>query len=172
MCIRDSYRGARILILDEPTAVLVPQEVDELFANLREAVQEGQTMSFISHHLDEVLAIADSITVMRRGRMVATVDPDDVDAKQLAELMVGSELPTPKTTGSTVTDVVELSIRGLEALSSDGRRVLDDVTFDIRQGEIVGIAGVEGNGQAELIDALMGIWTVSGGSIRFLSLIH
>jgi len=161
------YRGARILILDEPTAVLVPQEVDELFVNLREMVREGQTVIFISHHLDEVLAIADSITVMRGGRTVATVDPADVDAKQLAELMVGSELPTPETTESTVTDVVELSIRGIEALSDDGRRVLDGVTFDIRQGEIVGVAGVEGNGQAELIDALMGIRDVSGGSIRF-----
>ncbi|MCJ7781618.1 MAG: ATP-binding cassette domain-containing protein, partial [Acidimicrobiia bacterium] len=127
------YRGARILILDEPTAVLVPQEVDELFGSLRDLKEEGETVIFISHHLDEVLAIADSITVMRGGRTVATVSPDDVDAKQLAELMVGSELPTPETTESTVTDVVELSIRGLEALSDDGRTILDDVNFDIRQ---------------------------------------
>ncbi len=161
------FRGASILILDEPTAVLVPQEVDELFANLKGMVDEGHTIIFISHHLDEVLAIADSITVMRGGRTVATVDPEGIDAKQLAELMVGSELPTPETTESTVTDVVELSVRGVEALSPDGRTVLDDVTFDIRQGEIVGIAGVEGNGQAELIDALMGIRDVSSGSIRF-----
>jgi len=161
------YRGARILILDEPTAVLVPQEVDELFANLRVMVEQGQTVIFISHHLDEVLAIADSITVMRGGRTVATVSPEDVDAKQLAELMVGSELPTPETTASTVTDIVELSIRDVSALSSDGRNLLTDVSFDIRQGEIVGIAGVEGNGQAELIDALMGIHAVSSGSIWF-----
>jgi simple sugar transport system ATP-binding protein len=161
------FRGARILILDEPTAVLVPQEVDELFANLREMVNEGQTVIFISHHLDEVLAIADSITVMRGGRTVATVDPADVDAKQLAELMVGSELPTPETTASTVTETVELSVRDVSALSGDGRTVLDAVAFDIHQGEIVGIAGVEGNGQAELIDALMGIEAVSSGSIRF-----
>lgn len=161
------YRGARILILDEPTAVLVPQEVDELFDSLRDLKEEGETVIFISHHLDEVLAIADAITVMRGGRTVATVNPDDVDAKQLAELMVGSELPTPETTESTVTDVVELSIRGLEALSADGRTILDDVNFDIRQGEIVGIAGVEGNGQAELIDALMGIQAISSGSVEF-----
>ncbi|MEA2009193.1 MAG: ATP-binding cassette domain-containing protein, partial [Actinomycetota bacterium] len=141
------YRGAKILILDEPTAVLVPQEVDELFVSLRELKEEGETVIFISHHLDEVLEIADAITVMRGGRTVATVDPADVDAKQLAELMVGSELPTPETTESTVTDVVELSIRGLEALSDEGRPVLDDVSFDIHRGEIVGIAGVEGNGQ-------------------------
>ncbi|MEA3501780.1 MAG: ATP-binding cassette domain-containing protein, partial [Actinomycetota bacterium] len=128
---------------------------------------EGESVIFISHHLDEVLEIADMITVMRGGRTVATVSPDDVDAKQLAELMVGSELPTPETTESTVTDVVELSLRGIEALSSDGRTILDDVTFDIHQGEIVGIAGVEGNGQAELIDAIMGIHALSGGSVEF-----
>lgn len=161
------YRGARILILDEPTAVLVPQEVDELFNNLRELKAEGETVIFISHHLDEVLAIADLITVMRGGRTVATVSPDDVDTKQLAELMVGAELPTPETTTSTVTDVVELSVRGLSALSDDGRALLDDVSFDIRQGEIVGIAGVEGNGQAELTDALMGILKTSSGSVFF-----
>ncbi len=161
------YRGAKILILDEPTAVLVPQEVDELFDNLREMTSEGHTIIFISHHLDEVLAIADSITVMRGGRTVATVSPADVDASQLAELMVGSELPTPETTDSTVTDIIELSVQGLTALSEDGRTLLDDVTFDIHQGEIVGIAGVEGNGQAELTDALMGIRSISSGSVVF-----
>ena len=163
------YRGAKILILDEPTAVLVPQEVDELFDNLREMTSEGQTIIFISHHLDEVLAIADAITVMRGGRTVATVSPDDVDAKQLAELMVGSELPTPETTESTVTDIVELSVQGVTAMSSDDRKLLDDITFDIRQGEIVGIAGVEGNGQAELTDALMGIHEISSGSVMYKS---
>jgi len=161
------YRGAKILILDEPTAVLVPQEVDELFNSLREFKAEGESVIFISHHLDEVLSIADSITVMRGGRTVATVKPADVDAKQLAELMVGSELPTPETTESTVTDVVELSIQGVSALSEDGRTILDNITFDIHQGEIVGIAGVEGNGQGELINALMGIQEISTGAVEF-----
>jgi simple sugar transport system ATP-binding protein len=161
------YRGANILILDEPTAVLVPQEVDELFGNLREMQQEGETVIFISHHLDEVLTIADSITVMRGGRTVGTVSPDEVDAKQLAELMVGSELPTPETTESMVTDVVEFSVKAVETVSEIGRKVLDDVTFDIHRGEIVGIAGVEGNGQAELIDVIMGIREVTGGTVEF-----
>src|SRR5437764_3264011 len=107
------YRGARVLILDEPTAVLVPQEVEELFRNLRELKREGVTVIFISHKLDEVLAIADRITVMRGGRTVATVNPGDVTARQLAELMVGSELPRPETRVSTVTDVVELFVDGL-----------------------------------------------------------
>ena len=96
------YRGARILILDEPTAVLVPQEVDELFGNLQELKSEGITILFISHKLDEVLAVADEITVVRRGTTVATVLPAEVTARRLAELMVGGELPSPETRESTV----------------------------------------------------------------------
>jgi simple sugar transport system ATP-binding protein len=159
------YRGARILILDEPTAVLVPQEVEELFSNLKEIKKEGETVIFISHKLDEVLQVADIITVMRDGRTVATVYPEDVDTDQLAELMVGSELPTPETTESTVTDVTELSVSGVNAVNESGRPVLTDISFDIHRGEIVGIAGVEGNGQAELTDAIMGIHPITSGSI-------
>src|SRR2546427_10589394 len=104
------YRGARILILDEPTAVLVPAEVDDLFDHLRELKQEGVTIIFISHKLQEVLAVADTITVMRGGRTVATVKPQDVTGRQLAELMVGSELPRPETRESTVRDEVAMSV--------------------------------------------------------------
>jgi simple sugar transport system ATP-binding protein len=160
------YRGARILILDEPTAVLVPQEVDELFRNLQELRREGVTVIFISHKLDEVLQVADTITVVRAGTTVATVTPAGVTARDLAELMVGSELPTPETRESTVTDVVELSVAGLTLVDVDGRRLLDDVTFDIHRGEIVGIAGVEGNGQAELVETILGIRTATSGSVR------
>ncbi len=159
------YRGARILILDEPTAVLVPQEVEELFSSLKELQAEGVTIIFISHKLDEVLAISDGITVMRGGKTVAAVKPEDVNAHDLAELMVGSELPTPATEASTVTDDVALSVTGLTSLGLGGRPVIEDITFDIHKGEIVGIAGVEGNGQAELVDALLGIRDVSAGSI-------
>ncbi len=159
------YRGAQILILDEPTAVLVPQEVEELFENLRGLKDEGVTIIFISHKLDEVLAIADRITVMRGGRTVATVAPEEVDAHRLAELMVGSELPTPEIRESTVTDVVELDVQGLTVTNDEGRTVLDDVSFVIRRGEVVGIAGVEGNGQRELVDALVGIVRVSDGRV-------
>jgi ABC-type uncharacterized transport system ATPase subunit len=160
------YRGARTLILDEPTAVLVPQEVDELFDALRELKAEGLSIIFISHKLDEVLKVADEITVIRRGTTVATVRPVDVTAKQLAELMVGSELPTPQTQESTVTDVVELSLRGVCLDTADGRRVLDDITFDIHRGEVVGIAGVEGNGQIELVETIMGMRSGSIGTIE------
>ncbi|MEV4105490.1 ABC transporter ATP-binding protein [Nonomuraea sp. NPDC049649] len=157
------YRGARILILDEPTAVLVPQEVDELFENLRELKAGGLTVIFISHKLDEVLSIADAITVIRRGTTVASVDPAGTTARQLAELMVGSELPTPETRESTVTDTVMLQVSGLTMEAEGGRRLLDEVSFEIRKGEIVGIAGVEGNGQSELIEAIMGIREARGG---------
>ncbi|MFC4586631.1 ABC transporter ATP-binding protein [Sphaerisporangium corydalis] len=156
------YRGARILILDEPTAVLVPQEVEELFGNLRRLVDQGLTIIFISHKLDEVLSVADAITVIRRGTTVASVDPKDVTARQLAELMVGSELPSPETRESTVTDQVALAVRNLTVRDADGRAVVEDVSFDIHKGEVLGIAGVEGNGQAELVEAVMGMRPAQG----------
>ena len=161
------YRGARILILDEPTAVLVPQEVDELFGNLKHLVAEGVTILFISHKLDEVLAISDEITVIRDGHTVATVLPADVDKRRLGELMVGSELPTPDTQESTVTDVVELEVVGLTARDDETDRVVvDDVSFTIHQGEILGIAGIEGNGQFELVEALLGLRPISSGVVE------
>ncbi|MEP6462998.1 MAG: ABC transporter ATP-binding protein [Frankiaceae bacterium] len=159
------YRGAKILILDEPTAVLVPQEVDELFGNLAELKSEGVTVIFISHKLDEVLRVADSVTVIRAGTTVRTVRAGEVSARDLAELMVGSELPTPETRESTVTDTVELAVRGLTLNAPDGRRILDDVSFDIHRGEVVGIAGVEGNGQAELVETLLGLREPIAGSV-------
>jgi ABC-type uncharacterized transport system ATPase subunit len=160
------YRGAHILILDEPTAVLVPQEVDELFANLRGLRSEGLTVLFISHKLDEVLSVADEITVIRRGTTVRTVHPGEVTAHQLAELMVGSELPVPELRESTVTDVPELTVEHLTVRSEDGRAVVDDVSFVIHKGEIVGLAGVEGNGQAELVEAIMGLRPVESGRVQ------
>jgi simple sugar transport system ATP-binding protein len=159
------YRGAKILILDEPTAVLVPQEVEDLFRNLRELKKAGATILFIDHKLQEILAIADTITVLRQGRTVATVLPKDVTAGDLAELMVGSELPKPTKTGSTVTDRVAVEVRGVTVLDHDERPVVDDVSLEVRHGEILGIAGVEGNGQAELVDALVGTRTVSAGRV-------
>jgi simple sugar transport system ATP-binding protein len=167
------YRGARIVILDEPTAVLVPQEVDELFANLRGLIREGLTVIFISHKLDEVLSVADAITVIRRGTTVATVDPKSgwrsaggaagpVTARQLATLMVGSELPTPPPRESAVGDRAVLQVAGLTVRAEDGRLLLDDVSFTIHEGEVLGIAGVEGNGQAELVEAIMGIRSSTG----------
>ncbi len=161
------YRGAKILILDEPTAVLVPQEVEALFRNIRELKASGSTILFIDHKLDEVLAIADTITVLRQGQSVATVKPADVTAHDLAELMVGSVLPTPATTESTVTDVVVLEIDDLSVEELD-RAVVTDFNVVVHRGEVVGIAGVEGNGQAELVDAIIGTRYVKTGTIKML----
>jgi simple sugar transport system ATP-binding protein len=181
------YRGARILILDEPTAVLVPQEVDALFANLRELKAEGLSVIFISHKLGEVLSVADDITVIRRGTTVGTAVPSETTPRQLAELMVGSELPTPETAESTVTDRAVIEVEDLTVFAKGSvstgkgsasllmdqvergavRLVLDHVSFTIHAGEVMGIAGVEGNGQTELIDALIGLKGADSGVIRF-----
>jgi ABC-type uncharacterized transport system ATPase subunit len=160
------YRGARIIILDEPTAVLVPQEVDELFVSLRELTSEGVTIIFISHKLDEVLAVADDITVMRDGRTVAQVKPADVTARDLAELMVGSELPTPETRTSTVTDQIALRLDHVRFADPDGGRdLLSDISLHVAKGEVVGIAGVEGNGQTQLLEVILGVLHPTSGSI-------
>lgn len=184
------YRGAKTLILDEPTAVLVPQEVDALFDNLRELKAEGLTVIFISHKLGEVLKVADDITVIRRGTTVGTADPKTATTKQLAELMVGTELPSPETRESTVTTTAMLKVESLTVAESGtvtapetsapalgdsdtdlreapvaGRLLLDGIGFTIHKGEILGIAGVEGNGQTELIEALMGMITPDAGVI-------
>ncbi|MFI6939490.1 ABC transporter ATP-binding protein [Streptomyces sp. NPDC050418] len=159
------YRGARTLILDEPTAVLVPQEVDALFDNLRELKAEGLSVIFISHKLGEVLAVADDITVIRRGTTVGTAIPSETTPRQLAELMVGSALPTPETSESTVTDRAMIQVEGLRLEGEGGRALLDDISFTIHEGEVLGIAGVEGNGQTELIDALIGLKGADSGVI-------
>jgi len=160
------YRGARIIILDEPTAVLVPQEVDALFANLRGLKKQGHTLIFISHKLDEVRAIADEITVIRRGTTVETVLPSEVTSRQLAELMVGSELPSPSTQESTVTDQVRLQLAGVEARDPFDRVLLSDIDLTVHAGEVLGIAGVEGNGQTELVEVITGMLALSAGTIR------
>ncbi|WP_317697430.1 ABC transporter ATP-binding protein [Aeromicrobium sp. REDSEA-S32_B7] len=159
------YRGASVIILDEPTAVLVPQEVDELFDNLRELKAEGLAVIFISHKLDEVLSVADTVTVVRRGTTVDTRPAAGVTSRQLAELMVGSELPSPSTEASTVTERVTLHVADL-GLPGENRPLLEGISFDIHAGEVLGIAGVEGNGQAELVEAIMGMRPGATGSVR------
>ena len=160
------YRGARILILDEPTAVLVPQEVDELFRALRELKAQGLTVIFISHKLDEVLAVADDITVMRAGTTVAAVAPGDVTARQLAELMVGSELPSPQTGESTVTDHVVLAVSDLSLDDADGRPLLSDVSLHDPQRR--GSRHRRGRGQRPggARRGIMGMRTPTGGQVR------
>ena len=156
------YRGARILILDEPTAVLVPEEVDELFATLNSLVSEGATVIFISHKLDEVLQVSNDITVMRQGTTVAETTPSQIDRSGLAELMVGSELPSPAGRTSTIGTEVRLQVEGLTVTGVQGRPAVDNASITIRSGEIVGVAGVEGNGQYELCAALLGLMPSKG----------
>ena len=156
------YRGARILILDEPTAVLVPEEVDELFVTLSSLVSEGATVIFISHKLDEVLQVSNDITVMRQGTTVAETSPSQIDRSGLAELMVGSELPSPAGRTSTIGNDVRLQVESLTVTGAEGRPAVDNASLSIRSGEILGVAGVEGNGQYELCAALLGLMPSKG----------
>ena len=160
------YRGAEILILDEPTAVLVPQEVEALFTNLRELQAAGKTIIFIDHKLDEVLAIAERITVLRQGKTIATVDASEVTSGDLAELMVGSELPDPSTEVSTPGAEV-LAVRDVSVTGDETTTSLVDVGLRLRAGEIVGIAGVEGNGQGELVELIIGLRSPDQGSVSY-----
>jgi simple sugar transport system ATP-binding protein len=152
------YRGARILILDEPTAVLAPQEIDELFVTLRSMVADGRSVVFISHKLGEVLAIADRITVMRNGRVTAAgTSPVGATRADLARLMVGrSVLEIPDKTEATPGDVV-LDVRNVEARNDRGVMALRGASIQVRAGEIVGIAAVAGNGQSELAEVITGL---------------
>ncbi len=157
------YRGAKILIFDEPTAVLVPQEVDDLFEALEGLRSQGMAVIFISHKLDEVLRVADEVTVVRNGSTVAEVKSKDVTARELAELMVGSELPEPTTHGITRREQITLSVKDVSVPTKTGSRdLISHISFNIHAGEVVGIAGVEGNGQAELVEAILGLREYTG----------
>ncbi|MGE5559737.1 MAG: ABC transporter ATP-binding protein [Chloroflexota bacterium] len=159
------YRGAEILILDEPTAVLVPQEVRELFVNLANLKREGKTIIFISHKLDEVLEIADRVTVIRRGKVIGTVDAAATTKTQLAEMMVGRPVLLNLQRVTTEPGETLLNLKDLTVGSQD-RDVLKGVSLSVRAGEIYGIAGVEGNGQSELVDALIGLRAIKSGDVE------
>lgn len=160
------YRNAELLILDEPTAVLSPQEVDEFFGILRRMKDQGKTIIIITHKLDEVLAISDEVTVMRDGKSVGNVKTSETSAKDLARMIVGRDvlLRVEKADASpsgTVLAVTDLSVTGKHGLAVNG------ASFLVRAGEIVGIAGIEGNGQTELIEALAGLTKANSGTIEF-----
>ncbi len=159
-------RDCRVLILDEPTAVLVPQEVETLFATLRRLVAEGMSVVFISHKLPEVGAISDRITVLRRGRVVGTVDAT-IDERELARMMVGRATfgIAREGTRSMGEDPPALRIEGLSAIGRHGLPALRDVDLVVRSGEIVGVAGVSGNGQTELVEVLSGMRPLTSGAI-------
>ena len=160
------YRGADVLILDEPTAVLTPGETDELFNAVRALKADGRTVIFISHKLKEVLAICDSVTVLKRGRVVGTVNAWETNEEQLAEMMVGRKIVYEFTKEAECGVEPVLTVSGLECLSDRGIPALRDVDLEVCGSEILGLAGVEGNGQTELVEAIMGLRKVTGGSIR------
>jgi ABC-type uncharacterized transport system ATPase subunit len=161
------HRGARVLILDEPTAVLTPQESESLFATLRAFAAEGRAVIFISHKLDEVIDAADRVTVLRDGRTVATVDVPTTTSRDLARLMVGREVvlaAEPRDRPAPVAErAVLLSLRGLCAEDDRGHAALHDVDLDVAAGEVVGVCGVAGNGQRELAEAITGARRRTGG---------
>jgi len=159
------YRNARIIIFDEPTAVLTPQEIDELMHILRRLTAEGKTIVLITHKLKEIKAVADRCTVLRRGKGVGTVEVASVTEQQLAEMMVGRAVQfelekTPASIGEVV-----LSVRGLAVADSTGALKVKDFSVEVHRGEIVGIAGVDGNGQTELLYGLTGLSPVAAGTI-------
>ena len=163
------YRGARILILDEPTAVLTPQEVDEFFRILRSMREQGKTIIIITHKLSEVLTLSDNVTIMRDGRVVGERVTEKTNAAELARLMVGRDVllrieKNPAKPGEIVLAVRELKLTG--GAEAGKREKLVDVSFDVRAGEIVGIAGVEGNGQTELIEVIAGLRRQTSGKIE------
>ena len=159
------YRGADLLILDEPTAVLTPQEAGELFEIVRSLQADGKSIIFISHKLNEVLEIADRITVLRRGKTIETVPAEGATEESLARAMVGRDvlLRVEKQPGE-VGDAL-LSVRDLHVTDDRGIEKVRGISFDVRGGEIVGIAGVDGNGQTELIDALTGLQKIASGTV-------
>ncbi len=164
------YRGTTILIMDEPTAVLTPQEVDQLFTTLREMTASGHTIIFISHKLDEVLEIADRITVLRRGKVEASaLDASSVTKDELARVMVGREVLFRIDKDYVDVGEVVLEVDQLEALDDRGLPALRQILFEIRAGEILGIAGVAGNGQRELAETICGLRHATSGTVRLSS---
>ncbi len=159
------YRNARILVLDEPTAVLTPQETEEIFTVLRRLAGEGHSIVFISHKLYEVLEIADRITVIRRGRVVGQRLPAETNEDDLAELMVGREVQLTVDRGVSHPGAAMLVVKGLEARDDRGNLTVRGVDFDVRAGEILGVAGVAGNGQDEMVEAIVGMRKPSAGTV-------
>ena len=159
------YRGAEILILDEPTGVLTPAEADHLFQVLAQLKAQGKTIVLITHKLREIMAITDNVSVMRQGKMVATRKTSETTVEELAELMVGRRVLLRVEKGAPKPGEVKLSVKNLTVVDSRGVTVVDNVSFDVRGGEIVGIAGVAGNGQSQLLETISGIRQAKSGEV-------
>lgn len=159
------YRNADIIILDEPTAVLTPQEIDELIEIMRNFTREGKSIILITHKLKEIMAVADRVSVLRRGRYMGTVNVADTNEVELAAMMVGREVKFSVDKGPAKPGETVLSIRDLKVKDARGLFAVDGFSLDVRAGEIVGVAGVDGNGQEELVQAIAGLMPVTSGSI-------
>ncbi|MXV62134.1 ATP-binding cassette domain-containing protein [Natronorubrum sp. JWXQ-INN-674] len=165
--IKSLYRGAEILILDEPTAVLTPQEVERLMDVMNDLREDGHSLIFISHKLDEALTIADEITVLRDGEAIDTVRAEETTEQDLARMMVGREVLFDRLERETVPGEPALEVDGLRMHGDRGQEQVSSVDFTVREGEILGIAGVQGNGQSELVEGITGLRSVASGSVRF-----
>lgn len=161
------YRRAKLLILDEPTAVLTPPEVELLIAILRQLAAAGNTIIFISHKLEEVMNLCDSVTVLRQGKVVATTSTEAATPQQLATLMVGREVALQLNKSPTLPGEIILSVQNLQVADKRNIPAVNNVSFELRAGEILGIAGVDGNGQRELADAIALVRTIKQGKIEF-----
>ncbi|WP_462259063.1 ABC transporter ATP-binding protein [Vagococcus teuberi] len=159
------YRGANILIFDEPTAVLTPQEIDELIMTMKELVKEGKSIIIITHKLDEIKKVADRCTVIRRGKSIETVNVKDVSSQQLADLMVGRSVSFKTEKEPSNPKEVILSVKDLHVKDNRGLEAIKGLDLDVRAGEVVGIAGIDGNGQTELIQAITGLKKIESGKV-------
>lgn len=162
------YRSAEILILDEPTAVLTPQEADELFVIMKELVRQGKSIVFITHKLSEMFAVTDRISVMRGGKMIGTTTPKEATSEVLAEMMVGRKVILQIDKEPAHPGQVILAVENLQVQDDRHATTVHDVSFEVREGEILGIAGVQGNGQRELVEALTGLRHIVSGKVRLL----
>ena len=163
------YRGADILILDEPTAVLTPQEIDRLFDVLRSMKADGKSIIIITHKLHEVLAVSDRVAILRKGEHIATVDTCEATESSLTEMMVGKKVSLNIDRIEPVNPEMRLEVRNLNCLSPEGLPVVKDVSFTVNSGEILGIAGIAGSGQRELLEAIAGMQPISSGEVIFIN---
>ena len=164
------YRDANILIFDEPTAVLTPQEADSLFEIMQLLIDQGKSIIFITHKLREVLDYADRITVLRRGKVVGATTPAEADPSKLAEMMVGRAVDLDVERDPPQVGAKVLEVKDLLVTDEQGQIAVDNITFDLHAGEILGIAGIQGNGQTELVEAITGMTKVDAVSYTHLTL--
>ena len=161
------YRGADILILDEPTAVLTPQETDKLFTVLRRMKDDDKAIVIITHKLNEVMAVSDRVQILRKGQSIAIVQTDETDTQKLTEMMVGRPISLKIDRPATLDSQPKLEVAHLTCVNDEGRKVLDDLSFTLHGGEILGVAGIAGSGQKELCESLAGLYPITDGTVIF-----